>query len=115
MIVVVEELVDEAVIRADPNRTIIPGIIVDAVVVEPWGAHPSYVQGRYDRDNRFYRDWDPISRDADAPRPGSARGCTTWTDEGPISRSWGRGAARLAPPVRHGAVRDRRLRGVPPG
>jgi glutaconate CoA-transferase subunit A len=66
VIVVVEELVDEAVIRADPNRTIIPGIVVDAVVVEPWGAHPSYVQGCYDRDNRFYRDWDPISRDAAA-------------------------------------------------
>ena len=64
VIVVVEEVVDEAVIRADPNRTIIPGLIVDAVVVEPFGAHPSYVQGRYDRDNRFYRDWDAISRDA---------------------------------------------------
>ena len=63
VIVVVEELADEAVIRADPNRTIIPGLIVDAVVVEPWGAHPSYVQGRYDRDNRFYREWDTISRD----------------------------------------------------
>jgi len=63
VIVVVEELVDESVIRSDPNRTIVPGIVVDAVVVEPWGAHPSYVQGRYDRDNRFYRDWDPISRD----------------------------------------------------
>jgi glutaconate CoA-transferase subunit A len=64
VIVVVEELVDEAVIRADPNRTVIPGIIVDAVVVEPWGAHPSYVQGAYDRDNRFYRDWDAITREA---------------------------------------------------
>jgi len=66
VIVVVEELVDEAVIRADPNRTIIPGLIVDAVVVEPWGAHPSYVQGSYDRDNRFYLDWDPISRSEEA-------------------------------------------------
>jgi glutaconate CoA-transferase subunit A len=66
VIVVVEELVEEEVIRADPNRTIIPGLIVDAVVVEPWGAHPSYVQGAYDRDNRFYLDWDPISRDEDA-------------------------------------------------
>jgi glutaconate CoA-transferase subunit A len=65
VIVVVEELVGEEVIRADPNRTIIPGLIVDAVVVEPWGAHPSYVQGRYDRDNRFYLDWDPISRSAE--------------------------------------------------
>jgi glutaconate CoA-transferase subunit A len=63
VIVVVEELVPDAVIRADPNRTIIPGLIVDAVVVEPWGAHPSYVQGAYDRDNTFYLDWDPISRD----------------------------------------------------
>jgi glutaconate CoA-transferase subunit A len=63
VIVVVEELVDEAVIRADPNRTIIPGLIVDAVVVEPFGAHPSYVQGAYDRDNQFYRDWDPITKD----------------------------------------------------
>jgi glutaconate CoA-transferase subunit A len=66
VIVVVEELVDEAVIRADPNRTIIPGLIVDAVVVEPFGAHPSYVQGYYDRDNRFYVEWDAISRDAAA-------------------------------------------------
>jgi glutaconate CoA-transferase subunit A len=64
VIVVVEELVDEAVIRADPNRTVIPGLIVDAVVVEPFGAHPSYVQGAYDRDNHFYRDWDAIARDA---------------------------------------------------
>jgi acyl CoA:acetate/3-ketoacid CoA transferase alpha subunit len=64
VIVVVEELVSEDVIRADPNRTVIPGLIVDAVVVEPWGAHPSYVQGAYDRDNRFYREWDAISREA---------------------------------------------------
>jgi len=63
VIVVVEELVPESVIRADPNRTILPGLIVDAVVVEPFGAHPSYVQGAYDRDNPFYLAWDPISRD----------------------------------------------------
>jgi glutaconate CoA-transferase subunit A len=66
VIVVVEELVPEAVIRADPNRTILPGLIVDAVVVEPFGAHPSYVQGAYDRDNPFYIAWDPISRDESA-------------------------------------------------
>ncbi len=65
VIAVVEELVDEAVIRADPNRTLLPGLVVDAVVVEPWGAHPSYVQGAYDRDNAFYREWDAISRDPD--------------------------------------------------
>jgi glutaconate CoA-transferase, subunit A len=63
VIVVVEELVDASVIRADPNRTIVPGLIVDAVVVEPWGAHPSYAQGYYDRDNDFYVAWEAISRD----------------------------------------------------
>ena len=63
VIVVVEELVDTAVIRADPNRTLIPGFIVSAVVVEPWGAHPSYTQGYYDRDNDFYVAWEAVSRD----------------------------------------------------
>lgn len=63
VIVVVEELVDTAVIRADPNRTLIPGVIVSGVVVEPWGAHPSYAQGFYDRDNEFYVSWEQISRD----------------------------------------------------
>src|SRR5437764_1350861 len=62
VIVVVEELVDEQVIRSDPNRTVIPGMIVNAVVVEPWGAHPSYAQGYYDRDNDFYVAWEEVSR-----------------------------------------------------
>jgi glutaconate CoA-transferase subunit A len=65
VIVVVEDLVQEAVIRSDPNRTVIPGMIVSAVVVEPWGAHPSYAQGYYDRDNDFYVAWEGISRDPD--------------------------------------------------
>src|SRR3989454_10918733 len=65
VIVVVEELVDETVIRSDPNRTAIPAMIVDGVVVEPWGAHPSYAQGYYDRDNDFYVAWEGISRDPD--------------------------------------------------
>ena len=62
VIVVVEEVVDEELIRRDPNRTLIPGLIVDAVVHEPYGAHPSYVQGYYDRDNDFYLKWDEWSR-----------------------------------------------------
>ena len=63
VIVVVEELVDQDVIRRDPNRTVIPGLIVDAVVVEPKACHPSYAQGYYDRDNRFYLEWDAVARD----------------------------------------------------
>ncbi len=66
VIVVVEEVVEEAVVRADPNRTLIPGLIVDAVVHEPFGAHPSYAQGYYDRDNAFYLRWDELSRDEES-------------------------------------------------
>jgi glutaconate CoA-transferase subunit A len=57
-----EEIVDEAVIRSDPNRTLIPGFIVDAVCRVPYAAHPSYTQGYYDRDNTFYLEWDEISK-----------------------------------------------------
>ena len=103
MIVVVEEVVDEEVIRADPNRTIIPGLIVDAVVVEPWGAHPSYVQGAYDRDNRFYLDWDPITRDEDAPRRGCASGSTTST----VALRTRRSSARSGSPACDRAPRRR--------
>jgi len=63
VIVVAEELVDERVIRSDPNRTLIPAAVVSAVVVEPWGAHPSYAQGYYDRDNDFYVSWEAISKE----------------------------------------------------
>jgi glutaconate CoA-transferase subunit A len=73
VIVVVEELVDGAVVRADPNRTAIPDFAVDAVVVEPYGAHPSFAQGYYDRDNDFYVGWEQIGRD-----PGAL---SRWLDE----------------------------------
>ena len=63
VIAVVEELVDGSVVRDDPDRTLLPATVVDAVCVEPFGAHPSFAQGHYDRDNAFYRDWDAISRD----------------------------------------------------
>jgi glutaconate CoA-transferase, subunit A len=63
VIAVVEQLVESSVIRDDPDRTLLPGTVVDAVCVEPFGAHPSYAQGHYDRDNGFYRDWDAISRE----------------------------------------------------
>lgn len=63
VIVSVEEIVDEYVTRSDPNRTLIPDFIVDALVEEPWAAHPSYAQGYYDRDNEFYVEWDKISRE----------------------------------------------------
>ena len=61
VILTAEEIVDEEVIRSDPNRTLIPEFIVDAVVQVPYAAHPSYTQGYYDRDNAFYLEWDKIT------------------------------------------------------
>jgi glutaconate CoA-transferase subunit A len=62
VILTAEEIVGEEVIRSDPNRTLIPGFIVDAVCQVPHCAHPSYTQGYYDRDNDFYLAWDEISK-----------------------------------------------------
>jgi len=65
VILTAEEIVDESVIRSDPNRTMIPAIVVDAVCHVPYACHPSYAQGYYDRDNEFYLAWDKISESVD--------------------------------------------------
>jgi glutaconate CoA-transferase subunit A len=66
VILTAEEIVDEDIIRSDPNRTLIPEFIVDAVCHVPYCAHPSYTQGYYDRDNDFYLKWDQISESREA-------------------------------------------------
>ncbi|HEY4691498.1 MAG TPA: CoA-transferase [Anaerolineae bacterium] len=73
VILTVEEIVNESVIRSDPNRTLIPDLIVDAVCEVPFAAHPSYTQGYYDRDNPFYIEWDKISESREATQ--------RWLDE----------------------------------
>lgn len=73
VILTTEEIVPEEVIRSDPNRTLIPGFIVDAICVIPYCSHPSYTQGYYDRDNAFYLEWDKISQNPDRVK--------TWLDE----------------------------------
>lgn len=57
VVVVAEEIVDPDVIASDPNRTVIPGFLVSAVVECPYGAHPSPVQGYYKRDDAFFREY----------------------------------------------------------
>ncbi len=73
VILTAEEIVDESVIRSDPNRTLIPGFIVSAVCHVPHACHPSYAQGCYDRDNEFYLNWDKISDSPDTVQ--------AWLDE----------------------------------
>ena len=68
VILTAEEIVDESVIRSDPNRTMIPAIVVSAVCHVPFACHPSYAQGYYDRDNEFYLAWDKISESAETTK-----------------------------------------------
>jgi glutaconate CoA-transferase subunit A len=58
----VEEVVDELA-PPSPNSIVLPTWAIDAVVVAPGGAAPSYAHGYYGRDNAFYREWDRVSRD----------------------------------------------------
>src|SRR5436309_12626492 len=57
VIVCAEEIVPEEMIASDPNRTVIPGFLVSAVVYCPYGAHPSPVQGYYKRDDAFFQQY----------------------------------------------------------
>lgn len=63
-VVTVEEIVDE-LNAPSPNSVILPSWTVKAIVEVPGGAHPSYTQGYYKRDNAFYKAWDEIARDRD--------------------------------------------------
>ena len=47
IIVVAEEIVDRYVISETPEKTVVVGFRVDAIVHEPWGGHPGGVQGFY--------------------------------------------------------------------
>ncbi|BFM49859.1 CoA transferase subunit A [Marinomonas sp. THO17] len=63
-IVTVEEIVDS--LEATPNACVLPAWTIDVVAVVKGGAHPSYAQGYYPRDNNYYKQWDAISRDRDS-------------------------------------------------
>ncbi|HEV2093492.1 MAG TPA: CoA-transferase [Rubrobacter sp.] len=65
-IATVEEVVEE--LEPHPFQIVLPAVIFDAIAVEPKGAHPSYADGYYDRDNTFYEAWDPVSRDREGFR-----------------------------------------------
>ncbi len=68
LIVMAEEIVNPEVITSDPNRTVIPGLLVTAVVECPLGAHPSPVQGYYSRDNAYYHHYHEQTKTADDSR-----------------------------------------------
>jgi glutaconate CoA-transferase subunit A len=61
LLVTVEEQVER--FDSDMNSIVLPSWLVTAVSIVPGGAYPSYAQGYYPRDNRFYLAWDEIARD----------------------------------------------------
>lgn len=63
VIVTAEEIVDTELLRRNPDRTILPGFIVDAVVEVPYGAHPTSCFPNYGYDSRFHREWTNVARD----------------------------------------------------
>ncbi|WEX07262.1 CoA-transferase [Chelativorans sp. AA-79] len=72
VIVTVEEIVPSSTFRARPEATLLPGLMVDAVVHLPFGAWPTGVYGYHDPDLPFLRDYYEASREPAA--------CKAWID-----------------------------------
>jgi len=70
IILTAEEIVAPEKINSDPNRVLIPGFRVNAVVHTPWGAHPSPAPGYYNRDHQAFIDYRSASR--------TPQGFATW-------------------------------------
>ncbi len=62
VIVTAEEIVSPDRIRSDPNRVVVPGIVVAAVVEARWGSHPSPAQGYYRRDHEAYAEYHRVTK-----------------------------------------------------
>lgn len=64
VIITAEEIVDTESIHRDPNRVVIPALLVAAVAHVPYGAHPSPAPGFYDRDHAMFIEYQAASRTA---------------------------------------------------
>jgi len=96
-IVIADEIVARSVIASDPNRTIVPGTKVTAVVHEPGACHPSPLQGRYRRDHEFFHQYHAATRTPE----GFAAWIREWVSEVSDRRAY---LAKLG--ARWGALRD---------
>jgi len=63
LLISAEEIVDTEIIRVQPDRTIIPYYLVDAVVEAPFGSHPGEMCYKYIRDEEQIREWVDASKD----------------------------------------------------
>ena len=64
VLVTAEEIIDEEDIRRHPDRTALPGFMVDALVHVPYGAFPHEMHGLYEADFEHFDDYvEAITRD----------------------------------------------------
>ena len=68
VIVIAEEIVPTELFRKHPTRTIIPAHRVEAVIHQPFGAHPTAVYGCYDYDAEHLDLYVKHARTADGVR-----------------------------------------------
>jgi glutaconate CoA-transferase subunit A len=57
VLVTTEELITEDEVRRHPDRTVIPGFVVDALVHVPWGSFPHECYGLYEADVDHFQDY----------------------------------------------------------
>jgi glutaconate CoA-transferase subunit A len=102
VIVTAEEIVSPERIRSDPNRVVVPGIVVAAVVEARWGSHPSPAQGYYRRDHEAYAEYHRVTK----TEAGYASWRREWVDgvrdlAGYVARLGNERAASLIPVEHH--------------
>ena len=68
LIISAEQIVETEYFRKQPERTIIPYYLVDAVVEAPFGSHPGEMCYEYRRDEEQIREWVQASREAHTAR-----------------------------------------------
>jgi len=95
VVVTAEEIVDTEVLRRNPDRTVLPGFIVDAVVEVPYGAHPTSFPPSYGYDGAMHLEWAKGARDPDATAQFMAKYITGPGDQAEYLDAVG-GVGRLA-------------------
>jgi glutaconate CoA-transferase subunit A len=63
VLVTAEEIVSEDEIREHPDRTLIPGFLVDALVELPYGAYPHEMHALYEADFEHYDEYTAAIRE----------------------------------------------------
>jgi hypothetical protein len=66
LIISTEKIVPNEEIRRQPDRTVIPYYLVDAVVEAPFGSHPGEMCYEYERDEAQIKEWVEASKDPDS-------------------------------------------------